>query len=221
MTPLGAHSAGGSNVGLGIARPGCPLPLIEAPVSSDTPLNQRCSAGLRVTVRYAPSAGLGRGWGRRRLRQPDWRVKHEAVDFRRAGLRIYIRNKHLRRLRHFPPGRSWSLCTAPPIPQAAPSTLNSGVLLDGYLLDLPAMADRRDRWRWTGPPMPRSRWRAPLIQRLCRRHRLGVSPSRIMQGGCGWLVAGHNDCRGFAADRQRNLSSPLPSPTKMSSPRSD
>jgi hypothetical protein len=104
MTPLGAHSAGGSNVGLGIARPGCPLPLIEAPVSSDTPLNQRCSAGLRVTVRYAPSAGLGRGWGRRRLRQPDWRVKHEAVDFRRAGLRIYFRNKHLRRLRHFPPG---------------------------------------------------------------------------------------------------------------------
>ena len=46
------------------------------------------------------------------------------------------------------------------------------------------------------PPMPRSRRREPLIQRLCRRHRLGVSPSRIMQV-CGWLVAGHNDCRGI------------------------
>ena len=83
MTPLGAHSAGGSNVGLGIACPGCPLPLIEAPGVIGYASNQRCSAGLRVIVRYAPSAGLGRGWGRRRLLQPDWRGKHEAVDFRR------------------------------------------------------------------------------------------------------------------------------------------
>jgi hypothetical protein len=82
------------------------------------------------------------------------------IDSPWVGLKIYIRNKHLRRLRHFAPGRTLVFVHGATYPASTSFDLELEVDCPGwstwrgfdvYMLDLPAMADRRDRWRWTGP----------------------------------------------------------------------
>lgn len=115
------------------------------------------------------------------------------VDSRRARLRIYTRNKHLRRLRHFPPGPILVFVHGATYPASSSVDLELGGS-PGWISARSAGYGRSTRpVAMDSPPMPRSRRREPLIQRLCRRHRLGVSPSRIMR----LARRGAHDCRGI------------------------